>query len=59
MCDPFFRPGQEHFEPLLAELRSHKSYQKDPHQLLGKTRMLLHEITHLAAMSETPAGKRL
>jgi hypothetical protein len=57
MCDPFFRPGQELLLDLLKELRSHKSYQKDPHQLLGKTRMLLHEITHLAAMAESKSGK--
>jgi hypothetical protein len=59
MCKPFFAPGQELLEPLLKELRSNKAYQKDPHQMNGKTRMLLHEITHLAAISETPASKRL
>ncbi|KAG7406899.1 Chitotriosidase-1 [Fusarium oxysporum f. sp. rapae] len=55
MCKPFFQPGQELLQPLLKELRSNKEYQKDPHQMNGKTRMLLHEITHLAAMTESPA----
>jgi hypothetical protein len=59
MCKPFFQPGQELLEPLIKELRNNKAYQKDPHQMNGKTRMLLHEITHLAAISETPAGKPL
>jgi hypothetical protein len=59
MCDPFFRPGQELFEPKLKELRGNKAYQKDTRQLNGKFHMLLHELTHLAAMSETSTGKRL
>jgi hypothetical protein len=59
MCKPFFQPGQELLEPLTKELRSNKAYQKDPHQMNGKTRMLLHEITHLAAMAESPVGKQL
>ncbi|KAL3593209.1 hypothetical protein FPOAC2_07503 [Fusarium poae] len=53
MCYPFYQPGQPLLKDLLVELRGHKSYQKDPHQMNGKTRMLLHEITHLAAFSET------
>lgn len=59
ICDPFFRPDREHFEPLLAKLQNHKSYQKDPHRLLGKTRMLVHKITHLAAISEAPTELRM
>jgi hypothetical protein len=58
MCNPFFQPGQELLEPLITELRSNSAYQKDPHQMNGKTRMLLHEITHLAAVSETSESKR-
>ncbi|OBS20320.1 hypothetical protein FPOA_06693 [Fusarium poae] len=53
MCRPFYQPGQPLLKDLLVELRGHKSYQKDPHQMNGKTRMLLHEMTHLAAFSET------
>ena len=59
LCDPFFRDGQELLLPLITRLRSNKAYQKDPHQMNGKTRALLHEITHLAAMSETDDSKRL
>jgi hypothetical protein len=58
MCKPFFQPGQELLLGLLKELRGNKAYQKDPHQMNGKTRMLLHEITHLAAIAESPIGKR-
>jgi hypothetical protein len=58
MCKPFFQPGQELLKGLIKELGTNKGYQKDPHQMNGKTRMLLHEITHLAAMSETSSGKR-
>ncbi|WZH40929.1 Chitinase [Fusarium acuminatum] len=54
MCKPFFQPGQELLLGLLKELRGNKAYQKDPHQMNGKTRMLLHEITHLAAIAESP-----
>jgi hypothetical protein len=59
LCDPFFRDGQELLLPLITRLRSNKAYQKDPHQMNGKTRALLDEITHLAAMSETDDSKRL
>jgi hypothetical protein len=57
MCSAFFSPGQELLHPLLDELRSHSENQRDPHQMNGKTRMLLHEMTHLAAISETSEGK--
>jgi hypothetical protein len=58
MCKIFFAPGQQLLLPLIQELRSNRAYQKDPTQMMGKTRMLLHELTHLAAMSETPVSKR-
>lgn len=57
MCRPFFQPGQELLKGLIKELDSNKAYQKDPHQLNGKTRMLLHEISHLAGIAESPVGK--
>ena len=58
MCKTFFQPGQELLEPLIKELRSNRAYHNDPNQMNGKTRILLHEITHLAAISETPESKR-
>jgi hypothetical protein len=59
MCSTFFAPGQALLEPLIKSLRKNKSSQKDPRQMTGKTRMLLHEIAHLAAISETPDRTRL
>jgi hypothetical protein len=59
MCKPFFNPGQELLQPLIKELREHPGYQKDPYQMNGKTRMLLHEITHLAAIAEKDESRRL
>jgi hypothetical protein len=59
LCKPFFESYRLLLEPLIQNLRDNKEYQKDPHQMNGKTGILLHEMTHLAAISETPASKRL
>jgi hypothetical protein len=57
LCKLFFQSYRLLLEPLVQNLRDNKEYQKDPHQMNGKTGILLHEMTHLAAISETPASK--
>jgi hypothetical protein len=58
LCDLFFRPGQEQLEPLITELRKTEALQKDPNRMMGKAKLLLHKLTHLAAISETDDSKR-
>jgi hypothetical protein len=59
ICSPYFERSREHLLGLVKKLRDNKEYQKDVHQMNGKTRILLHEITHLAAIAESPVGKQL
>jgi hypothetical protein len=58
LCGLFFLPGQEHLDPLIKELRKSEALQKDPDQMMGKAKLLLHELTHLPAISETDDCKR-
>ncbi|KAK7968654.1 hypothetical protein PG988_007727 [Apiospora saccharicola] len=50
MCPPFFAPGQEHLADIKKNLDNDKSQQKTATAMVGKARMLLHEMSHLAAL---------
>ncbi|KAK8097499.1 hypothetical protein PG984_016638 [Apiospora sp. TS-2023a] len=50
MCPPFFAPGQEHLADIKKNLDNEKSQQKTATAMVGKARMLLHEMSHLAAL---------
>jgi hypothetical protein len=51
LCSTFFLPGQEFLSDIEKELRA-SSQQKNPLSMVGKGKILLHELTHLPAIVE-------
>ncbi|KAF5628951.1 oviduct-specific glycoprotein [Fusarium sp. NRRL 52700] len=58
LCDPFFGPGQEFLGEIVDNLRkSPEGDRKNPNLMVGKGKILLHELTHLTALAETSTNE--
>jgi hypothetical protein len=58
LCSPFFAPGQEHLKDIVTGLRKGpREDQKDPNKMIGKAKILLHELTHLPAVEGRSESK--
>ncbi|KAF5549973.1 SGNH hydrolase [Fusarium napiforme] len=54
LCDPFWAPGQEFLGEIVDNLRkAPEGDRKNPNLMVGKGKILLHELTHLTALAET------
>ncbi|KAM3065616.1 hypothetical protein ACMFMG_011325 [Clarireedia jacksonii] len=51
LCSTFFLPGQEFLSDIEKQLRAFNQ-QKNPLSMIGKGKILLHELTHLPAIVE-------
>ncbi|KAF5690636.1 oviduct-specific glycoprotein [Fusarium denticulatum] len=53
LCDPFWAPGQEFLGEIVDNLRkAPEDDRKNPNLMIGKGKILLHELTHLVALAE-------
>ncbi|KAF5561827.1 SGNH hydrolase [Fusarium phyllophilum] len=53
LCDPFWAPGQEFLGEIVDNLRKAPvGDRKNPNLMVGKGKILLHELTHLTALAE-------
>ncbi|KAF5707982.1 SGNH hydrolase [Fusarium mundagurra] len=54
LCDPFWAPGQEFLGEIVENLRKAPGDdRKNPNLMVGKGKILLHELTHLPALVES------
>lgn len=53
LCSPFWAPGQEFLGEIVDNLRkAPEGDRKNPNLMVGKGKILLHELTHLPALAE-------
>ncbi|KAI7762938.1 hypothetical protein LZL87_013429 [Fusarium oxysporum] len=53
LCEPFWAPGQEFLGEIVDNLRkAPEDDRKNPNLMIGKGKILLHELTHLTALAE-------
>ena len=57
LCKRYFEPGQQSLSEIYTEIqKAGPSTAKNPNNIIGKGKLLLHELTHLPSISKAQSG---